>query len=125
MDMWCNVKSINPIKKTEALTLWSYSRIILFTHLHTRTHCTHDIWWLVLVWVTTKEDHPRLRIAYKSYIWRVSKFYLLTNLLTRFPSYSSADSAFCCHNSYIKITIILIHRQHFLCFPLQNRSKRT
>ena len=27
---------------------------------HTLTHCTHNIWWLVLGWVTTKEDHPRL-----------------------------------------------------------------
>ena len=24
-------------------------------------HCTHNRWWLVLGWVTTKEDHPRLR----------------------------------------------------------------
>ena len=47
---------------------------------HTLINCTHNIWWLVLGWVTTKEDHPRLRIAYTSYIWRVIKFYLLTYL---------------------------------------------
>ena len=45
---------------------------------HTLTHRTHYIWWLVLGWVTTKEDHLCLRIAYTSYIWRVIKFYLLT-----------------------------------------------
>ena len=44
------------------------------------THCTHNRWWLVLDWVTTKKDHPHLRIAYTSYIWRVIEFYLLTNL---------------------------------------------
>ena len=38
--------------------------------------------WLVLGRVTTKEDHSRLRMAHKSYIWRVIKFYLLTYLLT-------------------------------------------
>ena len=48
---------------------------------HTLTHCTHNIWWLVLGWVTTNEDHPRLRLDYTSYIWHVIKFYLLTYLL--------------------------------------------
>ena len=45
------------------------------THAHTYTH---NIRWLVLGWMTTKEDHPRQRVAYTSYIWRVIKFYLLT-----------------------------------------------
>ena len=53
---------------------------------HTLPHCTHNRWWLVLDWVTTKKDHPRLRIAYISYIWRVIKFYSLTylHLLSRY-----------------------------------------
>jgi len=29
-------------------------------HAHTYT-CTHNSWWLVLGWVTTKEYHPHLR----------------------------------------------------------------
>ena len=44
------------------------------TRTHTLPHCTHNSWWLVLGWVTTKEDHPHLRIAYISYTWRVIKF---------------------------------------------------
>ena len=36
----------------------------------------HSRWWLVLGWVTTNVDHPRLRIANASYIRRVIKFYL-------------------------------------------------
>ena len=28
---------------------------------HTHTHCMHNRWWLVLGWVTTKEDHLCLR----------------------------------------------------------------
>ena len=43
---------------------------------------TYNRWWLVLGWVTTKEDHPPLGIAFTSYTWRVIKFYLLTYLLT-------------------------------------------
>ena len=49
---------------------------------HTLPHCTHTRWWLVLGWVTTKEDHPRLRIACISYIWRVIKFYITLHYIT-------------------------------------------
>ena len=33
-----------------------------YTRTYTRIHtyCTHNRWWLVLGWVTTKEDRPRL-----------------------------------------------------------------
>ena len=53
------------------------------TRTHTLTHCTYSIWWLVLGWATTKEDHPRLRIAYTSYTYGAlsSSTYLLTYLL--------------------------------------------
>ena len=44
------------------------------TRTHTLPHSTHNRWWLVLGWVTTKEDYPHLRLAYISYIWRVIKF---------------------------------------------------
>ena len=44
------------------------------TRTHTLPHCTHNSWWLVLGWVTTKENHPRLRIVYIHYIWRLIKF---------------------------------------------------
>ena len=50
------------------------------THTLTHWHCTQNIWWLVLGWVTAMEDHPRLRKAYTSYIWRVIKFYLQLQL---------------------------------------------
>ena len=33
-------------------------------HMHTHTYTAHTIWWLVLGWVTTKEDHPLLPIEY-------------------------------------------------------------
>ena len=49
---------------------------------HTLPHCTHTRWWLVLGWVTTKEDHPRLRIACISYIWCVIKFYIALHYIT-------------------------------------------
>ena len=29
-------------------------------YTHTPTHGTHNRWWIVLGWVTTKEDYPRL-----------------------------------------------------------------
>ena len=46
-----------------------------YTHAHIHFQTAHTTeWWLVLGWVTTKEDHPRLRFAYISYIWRVIKF---------------------------------------------------
>jgi hypothetical protein len=48
---------------------------------HRLPHCTHTRWWLVLGWVTTKEDHPRLRITCISYIWRVIKYYITSQLL--------------------------------------------
>ena len=35
-----------------------------YTRTYTHVHCTHTIWWLVLGWVTTKEDHPILPIEY-------------------------------------------------------------
>ena len=41
-------------------------------------------WWLVLGWVTTKDDHTCLRIAGKSYIWRIIKFYLQLQLLSNY-----------------------------------------
>ena len=28
---------------------------------HTHIHCTHNSWWLLLGWVTTKKYHPLLR----------------------------------------------------------------
>ena len=59
-----------------------YNKYQTKQYTHTLTRYTHFIWWLVLGWVTTKEDYPRLRIAYTSFIWRVIKFYLLTYLLT-------------------------------------------
>ena len=40
-----------------------------------------NTWWLVLGWVITKKDHPRLPIAYTSYTWRVIKFYFLTYII--------------------------------------------
>ena len=55
------------------------------TRTHTLPHCTHNRWWLVLGSVTTKENHPRLRIAYISYVWRVIKFTDLNYNLTRAP----------------------------------------
>ena len=62
--------------------------------MHTLSHCTHNRWWLVLGWVTTKEDHPRLRIAYTRYIWRVIRFYLLTYLLSYVNYYSFKNYTF-------------------------------
>jgi len=51
-------------------------------HIHAYTHTSR---WLLLGWMTTKEDHPRLRIAYTSYImacYQVLLTYLLTYLKT-------------------------------------------
>jgi len=31
------------------------------TWQHTYIHCTHNIWWLVIGWATTKEDNPNAR----------------------------------------------------------------
>jgi len=43
-------------------------------------------WWLVLGWLTTKEAHPRLRIAYTSFMWRVVKFYLYAYNYVQLPA---------------------------------------
>ena len=51
-----------------------YNKYQTKQNTHTLPHCTHNKWWLVLGWVTTKEDHPHLQIAYISYIWHVIKF---------------------------------------------------
>jgi len=40
------------------------------THIHLHTYTS---WWLVIGWVTTKLNHPCLRIAYMSYTWRIVK----------------------------------------------------
>ena len=75
--MTCNVSGDNWLKIT-LLPRWT---AIINTSSSTRTHTlTHNSWWLVLGWVTTKEDHPCLRIAYTSYImarYQVILTYLL------------------------------------------------
>jgi len=38
--------------------------------------CTHNIWWLVLGWVTTKEYHPRLCIDYVDFMARYKCNYI-------------------------------------------------
>ena len=49
--------------------------LTIAVHTQTHIHYTHNSWWLVLGWVTTKEDHPRLRFIASLHaidIWRVT-----------------------------------------------------
>ena len=78
-----NGYKITPLPRWTAIIRTGQSSAL--THLCNL--CTHNRWWLVLGWVTTKEDQPRLRIAYISYIRRVIKFYLLTYLITYLLTY--------------------------------------
>ena len=50
-----------------------------YTHTHTLTHCTRSSWWLVLGWVTNKEDHQLLWFDGSTIeIWSVNKYITIT-----------------------------------------------
>ena len=75
MSVSCRVlPSLQPV----SATMFFLHQLFYYRSLHIVHHYTH----LELGWMTTKEDHPHLRIAFTSYIWRVIKFFLLTYSLT-------------------------------------------
>ena len=90
MLVYCTVFDNKP---PIAVSVWqtSYRHSKHPTHLHP-LHLGAK-WRLVLGRVTTKEEnHPCLRIAYTSYIWRVIKFYQVLYLLTNSVMVSLPDS---------------------------------
>jgi len=52
-----------------------YQTMQLHAHTYTCTY-THNNWWLVLGWASTKEDHPRLCINYVDFMARFKCNYI-------------------------------------------------